>query len=60
MKYIQNRSILAGIAAAPVLIFLSLSSPIGLELVAGFATSVMLVALVSREYRRSYPRLVSR
>jgi hypothetical protein len=57
MKNIHSPSVLAGAIAATVTIFLGLSFPISIDILIGYATVGMLVALGTLEYTSSRKRL---
>lgn len=57
MKNIHSPSVFAGASAATVLIFLGLSFPIGIDLLIGYTTVGMLVALGALDYNSSRKRL---
>ncbi|MCF7687446.1 MAG: hypothetical protein K9M98_00565 [Cephaloticoccus sp.] len=57
MKNIHTPSLFAGAIAATILISLGLSFPISMDLLVGYATVAMLVALALLEYTPSRKRL---
>ncbi len=57
MKNIHTPSVIAGAFAASVSIFLGLNFPISMEIVVGYSTVAVLLALVTLEYTPSRKRL---
>jgi len=58
MKNIHTPSLFAGAFAATILISLGLSFPISMDLLVGYTTVAMLVALALLEYTPSRKRLL--